>query len=90
MAEAIGESVFVVALNPQQDSRLPYLLRLPIEGGLVLKARAPWPATARVYCHRFEEPVGAENSGSAGGHGRNPAKGRIGVSYTIAAFRSIR
>ena len=56
MAEAIGESVFVVALNPQQDSRLPYLLRLPIEGGLVLKARAPWPATARVYCHRFEEP----------------------------------
>jgi hypothetical protein len=22
----------------------------------VLKARAPWPATARVYCHRFEEP----------------------------------
>jgi len=23
---------------------------------VVLKARAPWPATARVYCHRFEEP----------------------------------
>src|SRR6266545_4184595 len=23
---------------------------------LVLKTRAPWPATARVYCHRFEEP----------------------------------
>jgi ERCC4 domain len=30
-------------------------LRLPLEGGLVLKAREPWPTTARVYCHRFEE-----------------------------------
>jgi len=47
---------FVVARNPQVDSKLPYLLRLPLEGGLVLKAREPWPATARVYCHRFEEP----------------------------------
>jgi ERCC4 domain len=51
----VVEAVFVVARNPQDDSRLPYLLRLPLEGGLVLKARAPWPATTRVYCHRFEE-----------------------------------
>jgi hypothetical protein len=47
---------FLVARNPQQDSRLPYLVRLPLEDGLVLKARATWPVTARVYCHRFEEP----------------------------------
>jgi hypothetical protein len=47
---------FLVARNPQADSRLPYLVRLPLGDGLVLKARAPWPATARVYCHRFEEP----------------------------------
>ena len=45
-----------MARNPQPDSRLPYLVRLPLEGGLALKTRAPWPATARVYCHRFEEP----------------------------------
>jgi hypothetical protein len=51
-----SSSVFVVARNPQADSRLPYLVRLPLEAGLVLKARAPWPATARVYCHRFDEP----------------------------------
>jgi hypothetical protein len=50
-----GASVFVVGRNPQEDSTLPYLLRLPLEGGLVLKARESWPATARVYCHRFEE-----------------------------------
>ncbi len=48
-------SVFVVARNPQDDSKLPYLLRLPLEGGLVLKARERWPTTARVYCHRFED-----------------------------------
>src|SRR5436190_1811346 len=46
--------------NPQEDSRLPYLVRLPLEHGLVLKARAPWPATARVYCHRFEQPWPAD------------------------------
>lgn len=49
-------SVFLVARNPQPDSQLPYLVRLPLEHGLVLKVRAPWPTTARVYCHRFEEP----------------------------------
>ncbi len=49
-----GARVFVVAWNPDADSKLPYLLLLPLEGGLVLKARESWPATARVYCHRFE------------------------------------
>ena len=48
-------SVFVVARNPQDDSKLPFLLRLPLEGGLMLKARDRWPTTARVYCHRFED-----------------------------------
>jgi hypothetical protein len=48
-------SLFVVGRNPQKDSNLPYLLRLPLEGGLVLKARERWPAITRVYCHRFEE-----------------------------------
>lgn len=47
---------FVVACNPQADSKLPYLVRLPLDGGLVLKARDTWPVSARVYCHRFEEP----------------------------------
>jgi hypothetical protein len=46
--------VFVVARNPEEDSKLPYLLRVPVEGGVVLKARETWPATSRVYCHPFE------------------------------------
>jgi hypothetical protein len=46
---------FMVARNPEPGSRLPYLLRLPLpEGPLVIKAREPWPRTAKVYCHRAE------------------------------------
>lgn len=50
-----ARETFVVARNPDPDSSLSYLLRLPIEGGpLELKARERWPATARVYCHPLE------------------------------------
>src|SRR5215207_7860540 len=51
---AAGEAVFTIARNPQEDTKLPYLLRLPIEGGLVLKARDTWPRSARIYCHPYE------------------------------------
>jgi len=55
-----GET-FLVARNPDEESTLPYLLRLPVDGGIALKAKAAWPSTARVYCHPLEEwPVGAE------------------------------
>ena len=46
---------FVIARNPDGDSQLPYLLRVPLgEQGVVLKAREPWPRTAKVYCHRVD------------------------------------
>ena len=48
-------AAFLVARNPQPDSTLPYLLRLPLENGVVLKARESWPTTSRVYCHPFED-----------------------------------
>jgi len=51
---------FLVARNPDADSKLPYLLLLPLGEGIVLKARDSWPATARVYCHRFEGSWPAE------------------------------
>lgn len=41
---------FRVARNPDSQSRLPYLVWLPLDGGLVLKAREPWPRAARVFC----------------------------------------
>jgi hypothetical protein len=46
---------FVVARNPDPDSRLPYLVRLPIDGGLILKVRDTWPRTSRVFCARVED-----------------------------------
>ena len=53
---------FLVARNPDPDSKLPYLIRLPLgPNGLVLKARDVWPRTAAVYCHRADGwPAGAE------------------------------
>jgi hypothetical protein len=45
---------FVVARNPDGDSRLPYLLRIPL-GSVILKAREMWPRTAKVYCHRVDD-----------------------------------
>lgn len=47
---------FVIARNPDADSTLPYLLRLPIgRDGVVLKARDTWPRTAKVFCHPSED-----------------------------------
>lgn len=52
---------FVVARNPDPDSSLPYLLRLPIDGGLFFKTRESWPRANRSYCHPVDEwPEGAE------------------------------
>jgi hypothetical protein len=53
---------FVIARNPDGDSTLPYLLRIPLgRDGVILKARETWPRTSKVYCHRVEDwPGGAE------------------------------
>jgi hypothetical protein len=48
--------LFVVAKNPDADSSLPYLVHLPLDGGLILKVRNTWPTTARVYCHQHAGP----------------------------------
>jgi hypothetical protein len=47
---------FLIARNPESDSTLPYLLRIPLpDNPVILKARETWPRTAKVYCHRAEE-----------------------------------
>lgn len=46
---------FLVAHNPEPDSRLPYLIRIPLgTDGIVLKARELWPRVSKVYCHRAD------------------------------------
>lgn len=50
-----GVLTFTVVRNPEEHSKLPFLIRLPLASGpLVLKAAAAWPRTAKVYCHRAE------------------------------------
>jgi len=51
----------VIASNPDPDSRLPYVIRVPYGNGLVFRAGDTWPRTKAVYCHPLEEwPAGAE------------------------------
>lgn len=46
---------FVIARNPDADSKLPFLLRVPLgPEGVVLKARETWPRTGKIYCHRVD------------------------------------
>ena len=52
---------FVIARNTEPGSTLPYLLRIPLGDGILLKAKDTWPRTGKVYCHRVEEwPADAE------------------------------
>lgn len=41
----------LIARNPDPDSSLPYLLRLPIGAGLVFRTKGTWPRTTALYCH---------------------------------------
>jgi hypothetical protein len=47
---------FRVAHNPDPGSKLPYLVWLPLEGGVVLKARDAWPRATRVFCAQDATP----------------------------------
>jgi hypothetical protein len=50
-------ATFRIALNPDADSTLPYLLLVPVGATqFVLKAKDTWPRTAKVYCHRGQWP----------------------------------
>ena len=41
----------LIATNPDPESRLPYLLRLPLGGGMVFRTSGTWPRTKALYCH---------------------------------------
>jgi hypothetical protein len=60
-ADADFAPTLPLARNPDPDSRLPYLLRLPLPDAPILKAHDTWPRTARVFCHRADAwPADAE------------------------------
>ncbi len=41
----------LIARNPDPDSTLPYLVRVPLGDGLVFRAKDTWPRTSALYCH---------------------------------------
>lgn len=41
----------LVARNPDPDSRLEYLLRLPLGGGMVFRTSGTWPRAKALYCY---------------------------------------
>jgi hypothetical protein len=41
----------LIAVNPDADSRLPYLMRLPLAGGMVFRTSGTWPRTRALYCY---------------------------------------
>ncbi|GAB7002562.1 hypothetical protein JCM18899A_00330 [Nocardioides sp. AN3] len=41
----------LIAANPDPDSRLGYLLRVPLGGGMVFRTSGTWPRTKALYCH---------------------------------------
>lgn len=54
-------SELLLARNPDPDSTLPYLLRVPLGDGLVFRARDTWPRTTAVYCHPVDASEWPEN-----------------------------
>ena len=47
----LGTMELLVARNPNLDSSLPYLLWVPLEGGLVFRTKGTWPRTSALFCH---------------------------------------
>jgi hypothetical protein len=47
----------LIAVNPDPDSRLPYLLRVPLAGGMVFRTSGSWPRTKALFCY----PVSADD-----------------------------
>ncbi|MFC6010883.1 ERCC4 domain-containing protein [Nocardia lasii] len=47
----------LIAVNPDKDSKLPFLLLVPLSGGLVFRTSGTWPRTKALYCH----PVSVED-----------------------------
>jgi ERCC4-type nuclease len=46
----------LIARNPDPASSLPFLVRIPLGEGIVLRTKETWPRTTKVYCYRHDEP----------------------------------
>jgi hypothetical protein len=46
-----GRVELLIARNPDPQSRLPFLLRVPLAQPIVLRTSGTWPRTSALYCH---------------------------------------
>lgn len=44
----------LIAVNPDPDSRLPYLLRVPLGPGMVFRTSGTWPRAKALYCYPLD------------------------------------
>ena len=54
--EEVGRDQRLCMSHPDPESRLPYMIWLPIDSGLVLKARETWPRASRFFCAQDATP----------------------------------
>ena len=47
----MGDKELLIARNPDPGSTLPYLLRVPLGDGIVLRTAGTWPRTKALYCY---------------------------------------
>ena len=47
----MGDKELLIARNPDPASTLPYLLRVPLGDGIVLRTAGTWPRTKALYCY---------------------------------------
>ena len=82
----------LVVHNPDPDSSLPYLLRVPLEEGtLVFRTKGTWPRTTALYCHPVpaeEWPDGAEvvDVRTAEEFDSGHLDGAVNIDYQAADF----
>jgi hypothetical protein len=53
---------WLIAVSPDPDRTLPYLLRLPLAGGMAFRTSGTWPASRRCTAARWT-PEWPEHSG---------------------------
>ena len=47
-------SELLLAVNPDPESRLKYLMRVPLGGGLVFRTSGTWPREKALFCYQLE------------------------------------
>jgi len=95
--ERLGNVELLIARNPDPEAGLPYLLWLPLAGGMVLRTSGTWPRTKALYCYPVpvdEWPDAPDEAGPAvrrlrrhlGRTARRLGRARKSLQYLVASL----